>query len=280
MKKLLSLLFVMVLGLCLASCGGNQNDSGNNPDDENKDRPTLTVGMECAYAPFNWTEAIKSDSNYPIDGTNLYAEGYDVQIAKKIADELGYRLVVKAIEWDGLIPALESGQIDAIVAGMSDTEERRVSVDFTAAYYRSTHVLVMNKTSKYVNGKTLNDFAGATVVGQKETLYDSLIDQLVGVNHDTPLDDVPTIITAITNNRADITILEEPVAKGLIETNPNLTYIKLESGFNVSEEDVCVAIAIAKGNSDLNSKVSAALAKITEAERNALMNEAIAKNAE
>jgi hypothetical protein len=96
----------------------------------------------------------------------------------------------------------------------------------------------------------------------------------------TPLADVPTIITAITSNRAYITILEEPVAKGLIETNPNLTYIKLESGFNVSEEDVCVAIAIAKGNSDLNSKVSAALSKITEAERNALMDEAIARNAE
>ncbi len=270
MKKLLSLLFVLVGLLCLASCGENEVD----------DRPTFTVGMECAYAPFNWTESIKSDTNYPIDGTNLYAEGYDVQIAKKIADELGYRLVVKAIEWDGLIPALESGQIDAIVAGMSDTPERRLSVDFTAAYYRSTHVLVMNEDSKYVNGKTLNDFAGATVVGQKETLYDSLIDQLVGVTHDTPLDDVPTIITAITSNRADITILEEPVAKGLIETNRNLTYIKLESGFNVSEEDVCVAIAIAKGNSDLNSKVSAALAKITEAERNALMDEAIARNAE
>ena len=270
MKKLLSLLFVLVGLLCLASCGESSVD----------DRPTFTVGMECAYAPFNWTESIKSDTNYPIDGTNLYAEGYDVQIAKKIADELGYRLVVKAIEWDGLINALEAGQIDAIIAGMSDTEDRRLSVDFTAAYYRSTHVLVMNKDSKYVSGKTLNDFEGANVVGQIETLYDSLIDQLVGVNHMTPLADVPTIITAITSNRADITILEEPVAKGLIETNPNLTYIKLESGFEVSEEDVCVAIAIAKGNSDLNSKVSAALSKITEAERNALMDEAIARNAE
>ena len=269
MKKLLSVLFVLVGLLCLASCGGEVDN-----------RPTFTVGMECAYAPFNWTESIKSDSNYPIDGTNLYAEGYDVQIAKKIADELGYRLVIKAIEWDGLINALEAGQIDAIIAGMSDTEDRRLSVDFTAAYYRSTHVLVMNKDSKYVSGKTLNDFADANVVGQIETLYDSLIDQLVGVNHMTPLADVPTIITAITQNRADITILEEPVAKGLIETNPNLTYIKLESGFNVSEEDVCVAIAIGKGNSDLNSKVSAALAKITEAERNALMDAAIAKNAE
>lgn len=270
MRKLFSFVFVVLCLGCLASCGGDPVDN----------RPTFTVGMECAYAPFNWTESIKSDTNYPIDGTQFYAEGYDVQIAKKIADELGYRLVIKAIEWDGLIAALESQQIDAIIAGMSDTAERRENVDFTAAYYRSTHVLVMSKDSKYVNGKTLDDFAGANVVGQIETLYDSLIDQLTGVNHMTPLADVPTIITSITSNRADFTILEEPVAKGVIETNPNLTYIKLESGFNVSDEDVCVAIAIRKGDSELNEAVSGVLSKITEAERNALMDEAIAKNAE
>jgi ABC-type amino acid transport substrate-binding protein len=176
MKKIFNLLMLTVCVVLLFGCKENQND----------DRPTFTVGMECAYAPFNWTESIKTSSNYPIDGTSLYAEGYDVQIAKKIADALGYRLVIKAIEWDGLISALTSGQIDAIIAGMSDTEDRRLSVDFTSAYYRSTHVLVMNKNSQYVNGKTLNDFAGAKVVGQLETLYDSLIDQLSGVNHILP----------------------------------------------------------------------------------------------
>ena len=267
--KLLSFIVVFTLLVVLAGC--------KKPVDN---RPTFTVGMECAYAPFNWTENVKSDTNYPIDGTSFYAEGYDVQMAKKIADALDYRLVIKAIEWDGLIPALQAGQIDAIIAGMSDTEERRVNVDFTAAYYRSTHVLVMEKTSKYVNGSTLNDFAGANVVGQIETLYDSLIDQLVGVNHLTPLGDVPTIITSINSKRADITILEEPVAKGVIETNPDLTYIKLTSGFNVSEEDVCVAIAVKKGSSELQTKINDILSKISEADRNALMNQAIADNAE
>ena len=268
--KFLSLTVLAVLFITLVGCKKKEVDN----------RPTFTVGMECAYAPFNWTENVKSDTNYPIDGTSFYAEGYDVQMAKKIADELGYRLVIKAIEWDGLIPALEAGQIDAIIAGMSDTEERRANVDFTAAYYRSTHVLVMEKNSKYVNGKTLNDFAGANVVGQIETLYDSLIDQLVGVNHLTPLGDVPTIITSIKAKRADITILEEPVAKGVIETNPELTYIKLTSGFNVSEEDVCVAIAVKKGNTDLQNGINNVLKNISEADRNSLMDQAIEDNAE
>ena len=269
--KLLSLIVMVALLAIVTSC--------RRPV-EVDNRPTFTVGMECAYAPFNWTENEKSDTNYPIDGTSFYAEGYDVQMAKKIADALDYRLVIKAIEWDGLIAALESGQIDAIIAGMSDTEERRLSVDFTASYYRSTHVLVMPSNSKYLNGKTLNDFAGAKVVVQKDTLYDSLFDQLIGANHLTPLDDVPTIITSITSKRADITILEEPVAKGVIETNPNLKYIKLDSGFIVSEEDVSVAIALRKGDSELNQSISNILNGITEDDRNALMDQAIANNNE
>ena len=268
--KFLSFIIMFALVAILAGCKEQPVDN----------RPTFTVGMECAYAPFNWTETVKSDTNYPIDGTSFYAEGYDVQMAKKIADELGYRLVIKAIGWDGLIPALQTGQIDAIIAGMSDTEERRANIDFTAAYYRSTHVLVMDKNSPYVNGKTLNDFAGADVVGQIATLYDSLIDQLVGANHLTPLGDVPTIITSINAKRADITILEEPVAKGIIETNPNLTYIKLTNGFNVSEEDVCVAIAVAKGNTELQEKVNNVLNSISEADRNAIMDQALADSAE
>lgn len=270
MKKIILLL--IVLFTCLLVGCQNQTPTDN--------RPTLIVGMECGYPPFNWTENKKSDTNYPIDGTSLYAEGYDVQIAKKIADELNYRLVIKAIEWNGLIAALESHQIDLIIAGMSDTEERRNNVDFTNHYYRSTHVLLMEKNSKFVNGKTLSDFAGANVIGQVETLYDSLIDQLIGVNHMTPLEDVPTIITSINAKRADITILEEPVAKGILETNPNLTYIKLTESFVVSEEDTCVAIALRKGENELVNQINLVLEKITEEQRTQLMDQAISKNAE
>lgn len=268
-KSLLCLVFAVLCCVCLVACGG-----GEEPDN----RPTFVVGMECDYPPFNWTEMTKTDTNYPIDGTSLYAEGYDVQVAKMIADELDMKLVIKAIEWDGLISALESGKIDAIIAGMSDTPDRRLNVDFTVSYYKSTHVLVMEKDSPYVNGKTLNDFAGAKVVGQIETLYDSLIDQLAGVEHQTPLADVPTIITSITSKRADITILEEPVAMGVVLTNPNLTYVTLTDGFEVDESAISVAIAIKKGETELNEKISAVLNAFTEQERTDLMNEAIERN--
>lgn len=268
MRRLLCLLVLVFSAFCLVACGGESVDN----------RPTFVVGMECDYPPFNWTEMMKTDTNYPIDGTNLYAEGYDVQVAKMIADELDMRLVIKAIEWNGLISALETGKIDAIIAGMSDTPDRRLNVDFTSAYYKSTHVLVMSKDSEYVNGKTLNDFTGAKVVGQIETLYDSLIDQLAGVEHQTPLEDVPTIITSITSNRSDITILEEPVAMGIVLTNPNLTYIKLEDGFVVDESDISVAIAVQKGNDELNNKISSFLETLSDEQRSQLMDEAIERN--
>ena len=116
MKRVFVLLILVFISFVVTGCG-------NGVEEDN--RPTLVIGMECGYPPFNWTENVKTDSNYPIEGTSLYAEGYDVQIAKIIADELGYRLVIKAIEWGGLISALETNQIDAIIAGMSNTEERR-----------------------------------------------------------------------------------------------------------------------------------------------------------
>ncbi|MFA7101561.1 MAG: transporter substrate-binding domain-containing protein, partial [Bacilli bacterium] len=203
---------------------------------------------------------------------------YDIQIAKEVANSLNKKLVIKAIDWDGLIPALTSGQIDAIIAGMSPTEDRKLSIDFTADYYTSTHVIVMEKTSKYVNATSLTDFNGAKVVGQVETLYDSLIDQLVGATHETPLGDVPTIITNITSGRADCTILEEPVAIGIVKANPDLTYVKLTNSFVVAEEDVVVSIAIAKGHEDLITQINSVLAGISSSEREQLMVGAIERS--
>ena len=106
----------------------------------------IVVGMECAYAPYNWTTSTPSETTVPIaNSEGSYADGYDVQIAKLIAGKLGVELVIKAIEWDGLIPALESGEIDMIIAGMSPTAEREEEVDFTECYYNSNLVVIYKK---------------------------------------------------------------------------------------------------------------------------------------
>ena len=107
---------------------------------------TLKIAMECAYAPFNWTQTTDANGAVPIQGQDgMYANGYDVQVAKYIAAELGMALEVYSYVWDSLIPAVQSGAVDAIVAGMSPTAEREEQVDFTDCYYNSNLVVIIKK---------------------------------------------------------------------------------------------------------------------------------------
>ena len=107
---------------------------------------TLKIAMECAYAPFNWTQTTDANGAVPIQGQDgMYANGYDVQVAKYIAAELGMALEVYSYVWDSLIPAVQSGAVDAIIAGMSPTAEREEQVDFTDCYYNSNLVVIIKK---------------------------------------------------------------------------------------------------------------------------------------
>ena len=263
-----------LLGLAsFSSCGGEQTGLTT--------EGVLVVGMECAYAPFNWTETESTDSNVAI--TNIagaYAEGYDVQVAKIIAEELNLELQVKALEWGALINNLNVGGIDLIIAGMSPTPDRLESIDFTNMYYESTHVMLVQKSSNYATATSLDDFEGATVIGQTGTIYADLVPQAVehGAIAGNNLTTVPLIVNAIINDTVDATILEEPVAMGIVSQYPDLTYVKLtEGGFQVADEDRIVSIGVRKGF-DLTDEINSILdSKLTTETRASLMEEAIAK---
>ena len=262
-----------ILGVTsMASCG----QGGENLTTEG----VLVVGMECAYAPFNWTETTKTDSNVAIANlSGAYADGYDVQVAKILADELGLQLQIKALEWGALINNLNAGLIDCIIAGMSPTEERMETIDFTEAYYESTHVMLLKKSSQYASATSLTGFAGATVIGQTGTIYADLVSQAVeaGAVAGTNLTTVPHIVNAIVNGTADATIVEEPVAMGICAQYDELTYVKLvDGGFEVAKEDKVVSIGVRKGFT-LTSQINEVLAsKLTESTRASLMEQAIA----
>ena len=237
-----------LLGLAsFSSCGGTQTGLTT--------EGVLVVGMECAYAPFNWTETEKTETNVAIANVpGAYAEGYDVQVAKMIAEELGLELQVKALDWGALINNLNTDGIDLIIAGMSPTEERLQSIDFTSAYYESTHVLLVKQSSKFAQATSLAEFAGAKVIGQTGTLYADLVPQAVekGAIAGVDLNTVPEIVNAILNDVVDTTILEEPVAKGIVaqyaDSENKLTYVKLTNGgFTVADEDRIVSIGVRKG---------------------------------
>ena len=242
----------------------------------------LVVGMECTYAPFNWTDPQgATETNVPIANLpGAYADGYDVQVAKIIAEELNLELQIKSLEWGALINNLNTGGIDLIIAGMSPTPERLESIDFTDMYYESTHVMLLEKSNtKYANATKLADFAGATVIGQTGTIYADLVEQAVahGAVAGTNLSTVPLIVNEIINGETDATILEEPVAMGIVSQNPELTYVKLkEGGFQVSDEDRIVSIGVRKGF-ELTDEINNVLAtKLTKEVRASLMEKAIA----
>ncbi|MDD3129924.1 MAG: transporter substrate-binding domain-containing protein [Candidatus Izemoplasmatales bacterium] len=280
--SIIMLLLVFVFIGCDATSTTTTIANTNNSSSTTEEQRTLIVGMEAAYAPFNWTidEQGAYENAVPLFGTNNFVDGYDVAIAKLIAEELDMELVIKAVEWEGLIPSLVvSEEIDLIIAGMSPTAERAETVAFTNEYYQSTHVVVLRSDSSYASATSINDFAGADVVAQISTIYDDLAQQLVGANHKNPLGDVPTIITALNQGTYDLTILELPVAQALVETNPNLTIIQFEegNGFDVSYEDSAVSIALRQEETDLLQAINEILANLSVEQRETLMNEAMSR---
>ena len=200
MKKRMSLLLVIAMSLAMlvTGCGSSSNSSSANESSgsDSGSSDEFRVGMECGYAPFNWTQSDDSNGGVKVEGNDEYAGGYDVQIAQKIADGLGKKLVIVKTEWDGLVPAVQSGKIDAIIAGMSPTAERKESIDFTDVYYTSDLVMVVKKGGKYENATKLSDFKGATITGQLNTFHYTVIDQIDGVKKDTAMDNFPAMRVA------------------------------------------------------------------------------------
>ena len=259
MRRMMSVVIALVLMMSAFACA-----------------ETLRVGMECNYAPFNWTQAEDSENAVPLAGGG-YADGYDVRIAQRVADYLGYELEVVKTEWDGLIMSLISGDIDCIIAGMSPTEERLMTIDFSDPYYESDLVIVVQKDGAYANATSLADFAGAKITGQLNTFHYSVIDQIPDVNQQTAMDTFATMLVALGAGAIDGYVSERPGAESAVATNPDLTFVAFEDGmgFECDPADTTIAVGIAKG-SELTAQVNEALATISEEERVQIMADALA----
>ena len=239
---------------------------------------TLRVGMECNYAPYNWTQVEPSEQAVAIEGGSGYADGYDVQIAKMIAEGLGKELVIVKTEWSGLPMGVQTGAFDAIIAGMSPTAERKITLDFTDNYYVSELVVVVKKDGAYASAKTLADLSGANITGQLGTFHYTVIDQIPGVNKATAMDDFPVMIVALQSGAVDGYISERPGAEAAMAANADLTYVLFDEGqgFQTSPDDVSVAVGLAKG-SELTADINAILAGISEETRLQMMIDAVGR---
>ena len=240
----------------------------------------LRVGMECAYAPYNWAQADTSNGAVPIAGSNEYAYGYDVMMAKYLAEQMGYELEVHQIDWDSLPLALMSDTIDCVIAGQSITAERLQTVDFTTPYYYASIVGLTKNDSAYANAQGVADLAGATCTSQINTVwYDVCLPQIENANILPAMETAPTMLVALDSERADLIVTDMPTAMAAVQVYPDMTILDFTNSsgdnFEVSEEEINIGISVKKGNTELLNNLNTALANLDVTDFEDMMNEAI-----
>ncbi len=275
MKKFLIILFItMFLLASLITLTGCQNNNSN------EGKKVLRVGMECAYAPYNWAQSDNSNGAVPISGSSDYAYGYDVMMAKYLADKLGYELEIYKIDWDSLPVALQSNKIDCVIAGQSITAERLQTVDFTTPYYYASIVALTKNDIKYASATGVSDLEGATCTSQINTVwYDTCLPQIKNANILPAMESAPTMLVALDSGKADLVVTDMPTAMAATKVYPDMKLLDFtnsqDNNFKVSDEEINIGISVKKGNSTLLEKLNNALSELKTADFENMMNEAI-----
>ncbi|MBR3936028.1 MAG: transporter substrate-binding domain-containing protein [Oscillospiraceae bacterium] len=268
-RKIIALVLAMVMCLGFTACGGSE-------ENEN----VLRVAMECAYAPYNWTQADDSNGAVPISGTNDYAYGYDVMMAKLIAESMGKELEIVKLDWDSLVPAVASGDVDMVIAGQSITSERLEVVDFSDPYFYASIVTLTKADSAYANAAAVADLAGATCTSQLGTIwYDICLPQIPDANILTAQETAPAMLVALDSGAVDLVVTDMPTALAATAVYDDMVLLDFTGTageFEVSEEEINLGISIQKGNAELLDAVNAVLAELTVEDYEAMMADAIA----
>lgn len=282
MKKIITTLCTLAMSLSLFGCTAGLTDNPNynasaSQEDTSNEKTVLRIGMECDYAPNNWQEDTATDTNLPISNlSGFYAEGYDIQMSKLLAEKMDVDIEIVKLAWTGLIQALKEGQIDMIIAGMADTSERKESIAFSNTYSvrKTEYVLVVQSDSKYVNATSIQDFSGATVIGQINTFYDTAIDQINGVVHAPAAQDVPNMTSQLQEGLVDAIVLDEDTAESKYKGDDDYKILTFDEGkgFTIDMTGACVGIRLE--DTTLLKNVNDALAQIDTATREKLMEEA------
>lgn len=260
----------------------------NNATQEDVMPEKLIIGMECDYQPFNWSTDVSSEYTLPIGNhSGTYADGYDVQIAKRLGQEIGLEVEIVQTVWDSLVPDLQQGSINMIIAGMTDTEERRESISFTNEYYRSELVLVTlaEVADQYSAALDETTFAslinGKVLVSQTSTVTNDVLDTFAseyGAIHASPLDTFGLCATDVENGSAFAMTAELPVAQSLCNSSDKLGIIHIDQEIlGETQAELGVSIGINKWMTTLQGRLNEALATISTTERVSIMSDCIAR---
>lgn len=240
---------------------------------------TLRVAMECGYAPYNWTQATDENGAVPIADSSEYAYGYDVMMAKHICEELGYDLEIVKLDWDSLVPAVQSGTVDCVIAGQSITSARLEMVDFTDPYYYASIITLTKKDSDYAEAKGVADLKGATCTSQLNTIwYDVCLPQIEDANILPAQESAPAMLVALDADKCDIVVTDMPTGMAACVAYPDFTLLDFtgsDDEFEVSDEEINIGISLQKGNTELKDAINSVLSEMTAEDYEEMMNEAI-----
>lgn len=292
MRKITCLVLSLVLALSLAACGSGSTTSTTAAADAaaaaastGVEDGVLTIAMECAYAPYNWMQGDDSNGAVPISNVpGSYANGYDVMIGKKIAEANGWELEVIQADWDSLVPGVQTGIYDAVIAGQSMTAERSEQVDFAGPYFYASIVCVTKKDSPYATATSIADLAGGKCTAQIATIwYDQCLPQIDGALVQTAAETAPAMLMALETGSVDFICTDMPTAQGAVAAYPDMTILDFsgtDGDFQFSDEvraeNVNIGVSVKKGNTELKNMIDAVLSTMTADDMNALMEQAIA----
>lgn len=301
MRKFMTLTLALSLALTLTACGG-KTDPTPTPDGENTtpvhtvapvanltgvdtsaipgvEDGVLTVGMECAYAPYNWTQLDDSNGAVPIvNNPGSYANGYDVMIAQRLCEAYGWELEVMAIEWDGLNAALASGTVDMVIAGQSMTAVRMAQVDMAGPYFYASIVCVTKAGSEQAVATGISNLTGTCTAQTGTVWYDTCLPQISGAQMMPQAETAPAMVMAVESGTVDFICTDMPTAMAACATYPDLTILDFtgtEDNFQVSEEEINIGLSVRQGNSQLQECANTVLGDMSVEDFNALMNQAI-----
>ena len=296
MRRIIAVVLSIVMLLALCACGstaatgntepavGTEAASNGAAVPSGVEDGVLTVAMECAYAPYNWTQSDDSNGAVPISNVpGSYANGYDVMIAKKMCEANGWQLEIVQSDWDSLVPGVQTGTFDAVIAGQSMTAERSEQVDFAGPYFYATIVCVTKADSPYANAAGIADLAGGSCTAQIATIwYDQCLPQIEGAQIQTAAETAPAMLMALETGSVDFICTDMPTAQGAIAAYPDLKILDFsgtDGDFQFSDEvraeNVNIGVSIMKGNTALREAIDSVLSTMTADDFNALMEYAI-----
>ena len=310
-RRILAMLMALAMVFALAACGGESAETEESvaptadpkaaadaviaaltvPEDidaaavQGVEDGVLTVAMECAYAPYNWTQM--DDSNGAVEISNVsgsYANGYDVMMAQIICDVYGWELEIVSSAWDSLAPGVQSGLYDANIAGQSMTADRMAQVDMAGPYYYADIVVVTTKDSEYASAQNIQDLAGGIATAQSGTIwYDSCLPQIPDVELIAPAETAPSMIMALTTGQVDYICTDVPTATAAAQKDDNLVILNFagtDGDFQFATEEeraenVNIGISVRKGNTSLLDAMNAVLNQMDSDDFNTIMAYAI-----